>query len=154
MNEFDVRDRIREILEGKIAMGAGDDDNLYYDGGYRARRRAPVGGKSKKKKGGRLRKFNSGSVSDAAAGINYFDFVKEWQKANPGYSWAESIEMASKPYQQLKAAGVLVGGESDGYLFDGRGGYGTKKGAKKAVKTKLRLGEIKSKPKRKPKRKY
>lgn len=151
MDDFEIRDRIYEILNDKIAMGAGDDDNLYQDGGYRPRRRKAVGG--------RLRKFPSGEVGDAASGIKYFDFVKEWRDANPGYSWAQAVELASEPYHQLKAAGVLVGGESDGYLFDGiggeedddfyEGGYGTSRGAKKGWATRRKNLRSKSKMSRK-----
>lgn len=102
MDPYDMQERIHEILEQKIAMGAG----------Y----------------GGRLRNFPSGKRGDAASAINYFDFVKMWLNQNPGYSWQQAVQLASPEYHALGM------------------GYGTKAGAKKAVRTKLRRKEIKNAP--------
>lgn len=103
MDNYEMQDRIREILQGKIAMG-GDDDNIYQVGGYRQRRKAI---------GGRLRRQPSSKLGDAVGAINYFDFVKDWQMANPGYTWKEAVELASPAYHEFV------------------GGYGTSAGAKK-----------------------
>ena len=124
--------RVRDILEGKIAMGAGgdiydlneylgygDDDNMYQQGGV------VIGGMRPRR---------------APRGMGYG--TKSGARKNP---WIEFIKRFSAetgiPYNEvLKVPKYKRQAEAEYYGM----GYGTKSGAKKAVATKRRRGELQS----------
>jgi hypothetical protein len=116
MNDYDMQDRIHEILEGKIAMG------------------------------GRLMRQPSSRLGDAASGIKYMDFVKEWHQVHPEYTWKEAVEMASHDYHKMKGeglliGGVLIGGDDDDFY---EGGVGNQIGSLKGWEKRYRAqGDIK-----------
>lgn len=135
--------RVREILEGKIAMGAGgdiydlddylgsgdiydlnsylgsgDDDNIYQVGGYR-KRRAPINyGAAGSKKGARKNPW--------------IQYVKQFS-AECGIPYNELLKVPAYKKQVVREYHKMMGS-----------GYGTKAGARKAVKTKRKTNVLKS----------
>lgn len=85
-----------------------------------------------------------GGVIAGGSGIKYIDFVKNWHSQNPQYSWKQAMELASKDYELMKHGGSADLVINPTYHRLPYGGYGTKAGAKKAVKTKRKKNELHS----------
>lgn len=107
-NDKEILDRLREILNEKI------ENEQVIDYAYMKKRINEIL-QQKILMGGRLKKHPNPSKTrgDSVAGINYFDFVKQWMSVNPKYTWKEAIELAKDDYHKIKVkkGGVIVGGK-------------------------------------------
>jgi hypothetical protein len=110
-------------------------------------------------------------IAAGGSGIKYIDFVKEWHMEHPEYSWKQAMKKAKVDYHKMQGGDAYFGSNPSprlGPVYGGkrkkskskskkggmysvnnpssskRGGYGTKAGARKAVRTKRKRGELES----------
>lgn len=122
--DYDSSDRIKQILRGKIAMGAGEMDDLAMAigqgkrscGGVAKKKRS--GSKSSKKKSGSktMKKKKSGSKRSTNP---WFKFLAAFRRDNKKKykDQKKLVKDAAKLYRQVKKGkkgGVLVGGARKG----------------------------------------
>ncbi len=93
-----IKSRIHQIMENRIAMGAGEGmyGESLYDGGRRRRRHTRGGGEG----GYRRRRHTRGGVVVGAAHNPWLSYLAKFRRQHPHLTVAEAAHEASKHYRR------------------------------------------------------